>query len=71
MINKIGNKLNVNDQHLKKLCSTRLLTVSEASRMIKISEKQLIRYCHSGKISYFLVGKQYRFSIEDILSFTQ
>lgn len=69
MINKIGNKLNVSNQHLKKLLSIRLLTVSEAAKMIKISEKKLIRFCQAGKISYFLIGKQYRFSIEDISRF--
>ena len=69
MIIENGSKLDINSKGLKKICSNRLLTTSEAAKIIGISPKQLIRYCLDGKIHYYLVGKQFRLNIEDVLNF--
>lgn len=64
MTNNNKQKITVN---IQKIFTHRLLTVSETSKILKISEKQLIRNCKNNKISFFKVGKQYRFFISDIL----
>jgi excisionase family DNA binding protein len=57
------------DFSIKKIFTRTLLTASEAAQILGITTKQLIRYCKSEKISYFKIGKQYRFMIEEILDF--
>ena len=68
----ITNKKEINKmstKNLNKFLKNRLLTVSEASQMLDISNKKLIRFCQLGDIQYFKIGKQYRFTIETILNF--
>lgn len=48
-----------------------LLTTQEASNILKISEKQLIRLVHTNKIHCFHIDKLYRFNIKDILELLQ
>lgn len=57
------------DFSIKKIFARTLLTASEAAQILGITTKQLIRYCKLEKLSYFKIGKQYRFMIEMILEF--
>lgn len=48
----------------------KLLNVEEAARILNLSKKTVIRYCHKENgLPYYLIGDQFRFSLTDIINF--
>lgn len=53
-------------RHRNMLCGTPILEVSEVCDLLKISDRQLRRYCVSGQLTGFHFGRRLMFSAAEI-----
>lgn len=55
---------------MKLIEDLQLLNVEEASRILNISKKTVIRACHqSGGLPYYKIGNQFRFGLKDVMHY--
>ena len=58
-------------RHRNMLCGTPVLEVSEVCDLLKISDRQLRRYCVSGQLTGFHFGRRLMFSTAEISRFVE
>ena len=58
-------------RHRNMLCGTPILEVSEVCDLLKISDRQLRRYCVSGQLAGFHFGRRLMFSTAEINRFVE
>lgn len=58
-------------RHRNMLCGTPILEVSEVCDLLKISDRQLRRYCVSGQLTGFHFGRRLMFSTAEISRFVE
>ena len=58
-------------RHRNMLCGTPVLEVSEVCDLLKISDRQLRRYCVSGQLAGFHFGRRLMFSTAEINRFIE
>ncbi len=58
-------------RHRNMLCGTPILEVSEVCDLLKISDRQLRRYCVSGQLAGFHFGRRLMFSAAEINRFVE
>ena len=58
-------------RHRNMLCGTPILEVSEVCDLLKISDRQLRRYCVSGQLTGFHFGRRLMFSAAEINRFVE
>jgi hypothetical protein len=58
-------------RHRNMLCGTPILEVSEVCDLLKISDRQLRRYCVSGQLTGFHFGRRLMFSAAEISRFVE
>ena len=56
---------------MKSLQDSSLLTTDEASRILEVSSKTVLRFCQrkEDSLPHFLLGDRYRFLLTDLIQF--